>query len=299
MKIKYCSGILLGMFIVLTAFKVGDSKPFKLPKAIQKDFVFVPMKDATVAKGGHFDAAFFMQKFEVTNADYNEFLVFLKSEGRHDDLAIAQIDSAQWMGAVVQNEPYIQYYHTHPAYAEYPVVNITRAGAVLYCKWMTDRLNASNPESEYTVAVRLPSRAEWLQAANGNVDRALYSWGGPYLRNARGQVLCNYLSIGDGNIYYDETTNSYQVKSELKSYMGVAGQLNDNADITCHVAAYPPNALGIFNLNGNVAEMTTDKVACGGSWNSPGYDVRNESILEMDGASVMIGFRPVLTFAKK
>jgi formylglycine-generating enzyme required for sulfatase activity len=81
--------------------------------------------------------------------------------------------------------------------------------------------------------------------------------------------------------------------------MGASGYLHDNADVTAPVNSYAPNALGIYNLNGNVAEMTSEALACGGSWSSPGYDVRNESTVSLEGATPTIGFRPVLTFSPK
>ena len=40
--------------------------------------------------------------------------------------------------------------------------------------------------------------------------------------------------------------------------MGVAGSLNDNADITSPVRAYWPNDYGLYNMAGNVAEWVMD-----------------------------------------
>jgi hypothetical protein len=40
--------------------------------------------------------------------------------------------------------------------------------------------------------------------------------------------------------------------------MGVAGYLNDNADITAPVYAYPPNDYGLYNMSGNVSEWVMD-----------------------------------------
>lgn len=40
--------------------------------------------------------------------------------------------------------------------------------------------------------------------------------------------------------------------------MGVAGQLNDNADITSPVYAYWPNNYGLYNMAGNVSEWVMD-----------------------------------------
>jgi formylglycine-generating enzyme required for sulfatase activity len=40
--------------------------------------------------------------------------------------------------------------------------------------------------------------------------------------------------------------------------MGVAGALNDNADITAPVKSYQPNAWGLYNMAGNVNEWVGD-----------------------------------------
>jgi formylglycine-generating enzyme required for sulfatase activity len=40
--------------------------------------------------------------------------------------------------------------------------------------------------------------------------------------------------------------------------MGIAGRLNDNADITAPVSSYWPNDYGLYNMAGNVAEWVMD-----------------------------------------
>jgi hypothetical protein len=48
-------------------------------------------------------------------------------------------------------------------------------------------------------------------------------------------------------------------------------------------------------MNGNVAELVSDvDKAMGGSWNSAGYDVRNESFVSFQQPSSTVGFRPVI-----
>jgi formylglycine-generating enzyme required for sulfatase activity len=40
--------------------------------------------------------------------------------------------------------------------------------------------------------------------------------------------------------------------------MGVAGRLNDNADITAPIFSYVPNDYGLYNMAGNVSEWVSD-----------------------------------------
>ncbi len=53
-------------------------------------------------------------------------------------------------------------------------------------------------------------------------------------------------------------------------------------------------------MNGNAAEMIVDSdMAAGGSWRSPGYDIRNESLMSFKEASPEVGFRPIAILTKK
>lgn len=259
----------------------------------KKDYAFIPsgtfnFDDKRVSVG-----AFYMLNTEVTNKQYRTFLLDLKDQGRDADYLIAVPDTAKWSSTLTYNEPYVEYYFQHPAYANYPVVNVTQAGADLYCIWLTKKMRAKYPKMNFN-DFRLPTKEEWVYAAKGGLKKSPYPWGGPFTRNSKGDILANFMHVGDHNIKQDSTGKFVIVDKSEYSY----GSITDyGADILAPSKSYYPNGYGLYNMAGNAAELVAkDTVAMGGSWRSPGFDIRVTSQTSATEAKPTIGFRVVTSF---
>ncbi len=241
--------------------------------------------DITVTPPGtvKFGPGLFFDKTEITNFNWQEYVMWqVKTYGKRSQEHINALpDTLVWKSKLAYNEPYVTYYFNHPAYNNYPVVGISYEQAVDFCKWRTDRVKElyeiqqlKNKKAIYPVnfEYRLPSKLEWERMANvGYSEKMMKKIIGKY----KGKSLANFRKGKGDN-------------------MGVAGDLNDNADVTAPVESYWPNALGCYNLIGNVAEMTNVKgIAKGGAWNHEEDDIAIEKDFNYAKQSAWLGFRCV------
>jgi formylglycine-generating enzyme required for sulfatase activity len=230
----------------------------------------------------------FAGKFEVSNLLYREFLNGLSKNNKTDLLKVAKIDSSNWTDKLSYNQPMVELYFRHPAYSNYPLVNVSYEGANLFCEWLTNEYN-SNPKRKFKkVIFRLPTESEWEQAASGGLTQNEYAWGNQLM--VKDHYMCNFQRMGDESIKYDTIKKQYTI--EYSRNIGIAGSINDNADITAPVSAYWPNQFGIYNVCGNVSEMVKERgIARGGSWKNVGGDVKIKSKKLYTKSQTDVGFR--------
>lgn len=100
----------------------------------------------------------------------------------------------------------------------YPVVHIALEDAQAYCKWANRRL---------------PTEAEWESAAQGTNTNAIFTWG------------------NNANIL-NQNANTWQGVFPIKN----APQ--DGFEFVAPVKSFPPNSIGLYDMMGNVWEMTSD-----------------------------------------
>jgi formylglycine-generating enzyme required for sulfatase activity len=218
----------------------------------------------------------YASRSEVSNRLYKTFIEDLKKTNNQQALALSQIDTLKWRDKLSFNEPYVQYYHQHPAYQNYPVVNVSYAGAEKFCEWLTAQYNA-NPKRKFKkVIIRLPSEKEWTEAAQAGDTSAQYPWRGTAFFNSKGQAFANFSS---------EIKDSTAIKAKSTA--------NANQDVIAPIDSYWKNDFGFFNMSGNVAEMVSEKgIAKGGSWRNKSEELQIKSKYVYTGdAENFIGFR--------
>lgn len=227
---------------------------------------------------------FYFDKTEVSNVNWREYTNWnMRTYGGNSNEYINSLpDTTVWVSGKIDNQPYLTHYFSHPAYNNYPVVGITYEQVIDFCKWRTERvkehitlLKKKNKNTYYPTNFyyRLPTKEEWEKIANvGYSEKTMKKLEGKY----EGNLNVN-LRRGDGD------------------QMGVAGNLQDNADITAPVESYLPNALGCYNLIGNVAEMIEEKgIAKGGAWVHQEKEVSVEKDFTYNTKSCWLGFRCVV-----
>lgn len=295
--------------------KVMDDIPYQFPTLTEEEIGITKKKKKSMLKAlvkhdknaysyipsGTFDykgekvsvQAFYMGIGEVTNFEYRTFLFDLIIQGRKDEFLKAKPDQSAWSKELNgAGNAYTEHYFSHKAYNDFPVVNISREGAELYCKWLSQEVRKSvgDEKQEQYNDVRLPLRVEWVKAASNEGKQLPYPWNGQYRRNSDGMYQANFTH----DIIKDQvdTTGFYKIKF-------------DNSDLTAPSKSFWPNALGIYNISGNVAEMVyegmnrTEPGTAGGSWRSSGDDIQiyatdpNKGIID---PKPTIGFRVVSTY---
>jgi formylglycine-generating enzyme required for sulfatase activity len=259
----------------------GISKDIKYPN----NFYMPKIVDGRILKGSKpiLGTYLYMKETEVSNQEYKIFLRWAKRIDK-SFYNLAYPDTNVWGKGF---EAFKSNYFQSNTFLNMPMLGVSQKQAKLYCSWLQDNYNeyfSTNSDSKIKkVIVRLPSEIEWIMAAEGGQKPgANFPWAcegvrysGPDKRHL-GKFLLNCKM---GTISY-ETFQPY------------------NTMITTEVYSYWPNAYGLYNMSGNVAEWLEEEgLSKGGSWNTTPYNCRINYVAQYskDGAaSSHIGFRYVI-----
>ncbi len=277
--------------------QIGESRrKIKIAEGVEIEFVRIPAGEfvmgnnergrgaapATVVK---IDRPFWMSATEITNGQYNVF------DPAHDSRYTAQF----WKD------------HVGPGYAAnrpaQPVTRISWNQAMEFCRAMSERTG---------VQLTLPTEAQWEWACRAGSD-ADFWWGAlgeDFSRNDNlaDQSLRKMAVSGVDPQPVHESSWVY----EFYTFMPREDSVNDGTMTIADVAKYAPNAWGLYDMHGNVAEFTRsayvpypyrgekqdgDAVSVrGGAWNVPpklSAAYCRESYLKWQPAN-NVGFRVVI-----
>ena len=98
-----------------------------------------PMRDWNNTPNQQHVQSFYMDKTEVTNVMYLEYLDWLKRNRSYETYLGALPDTLVWRNKLGYAEDMVNNYLRHPAYANYPVVGVKWIQANEYAEWRSDR----------------------------------------------------------------------------------------------------------------------------------------------------------------
>jgi formylglycine-generating enzyme len=240
----------------------------KLKKILGQNWAFIPAGNAKLDENTQNVEDFYILRTEISNLDYLTFLESIEDK-KSIQYKTALPDTTVWKNNnTAFNDSYMTQYFRYPGFREYPVVGISHENALLYCKWLENKIN-SQLEGDMRVVVKLPSESEWVRAARGNNHEQIYAFEGTDLKNKKGSPLANY-------------------KKEKPIIS--AGMI-----ITTGIKSYRPNEFGIYQMSGNLAEMLDEpKKVKGGSWNMPADALKIDESEIVNYPANNVGFRPIL-----
>lgn len=186
--------------------------------------------------------AFYMDKYEVTNAEYAE---FLNAKGKHADA------DQTWLN-VGHERARIKYvnsvYRAKAGYENHPVTLVSWYGAMAYAAWK---------------GKRLPTEAEWEKAARGGLAGLTYPWG-----NSIDGTRANY-SLKDTTVVGKYPANGYGLYDIVGN---VWEWCLDEYNMDFYAVSPSQNPLSGANsiqwILDNYTGIKTTRVKRGGSWGS-------------------------------
>ncbi len=222
------------------------------------------------------ETPFWMGQCEVTNEQYALF------DPAHD----SRVESKHAMQFGVRG-----FYVNHP---QQPVVRLSHSQAVAFCRWLSRKTG---------LRFDLPTEAQWEYACRAGSDE-------PFYYGDLNSDFSPFANLGDAMLRefvchpYKKHREPYPNPGRYDDWIPKDDRFNDGGFVSEDVGGYRPNAWGLHDMHGNVAEWTRsakrpypyrdddgrnrldsdeDRVARGGSWRDRPSRAR---------AAFRLGYRP-------
>jgi len=196
--------------------------------------------------------AFYMDKYEVTNAKYAK---FLNDYGKNADAAGHELIDLDSSYCLIEKSGSV--YRPKSGYANHPVIEVTWYGAAAYAQYY---------------GKRLPTEAEWEKAARGGLAGKKYPWGDNITHDN-----ANYSGTG-GRDQWDRTSPVGSFPPNGYGLYDMAGNVwewcADGWDENYYSKSPKNNPKGpgtpVLFVNNDFTNVNNRRVCRGGSWvNNP------------------------------
>ena len=109
------------------------------------------------------------------------------------------------------------------------------------CEWLQQKIQKDNPAFE--IEVKLPTKHQFIYAAQGGRMQSIYPWGEFYLRNKKHEPRCNFKIVKDEHIYRNRKTGEPEIGVRSTNFSG-------QVRFTSTVNSYYQNDFKLYNMCG-------------------------------------------------
>lgn len=255
---------------------------------------------------------FYCDQSEITNFHWKEYLFWTqRTYGKNsNEYKNALLKDAVWVLKDTSLAKYDDFYLSHHAYRDYPLVGVSQQQAIDYSKWRSDRvfeyLLVKYEIIEYDTVQRRDNHFSIERYFNGeikklNPDKELYFY--PEFRLPTLQERAIILSHSDSleKAYY-ERCRMKKCSECLDEVRSIWCNIHQNEfgvwdiDVTRRVDFNCTTKKGdlIYNLRGNVAEWTSENtISVGGSWKDSLVQILQSDTTTVIQPNAWTGFRNV------
>lgn len=269
----------------------------------------------------------FIDKTEISNIHWLEYLHYLHKDSSENHYINALPDTSVWLN--LNDSVKWMNYLRYPSYRTHPVVGISFEQAQAYCSWRGEAVKLSlqnhqqrhrrNIPEDFNFHFRLPTPEEWEFAASGGLLLSKYPYGfeNIYQRPTLNKNWKSYYhAIKQSSISEKDFKTKFMdfKKSGKEPFFNCLKEIDS---VLTYGALTPlstktkkedpkfgnpyskPNNLNVYDMIGNVAEMTAQKgIAKGGSWAHRLNESSISSELYYEEPTSWLGFRCICEVVK-
>ena len=286
--------------------KVKEQTLLKLLKTDKAFYSFIALGKVTYSGDNIEIHAFTIRNMGITNLEYRTFLVDLIIQKRYKDYELAKVNTNNWHShncSTLEKE-----YFQNQDYDDFPVVNVTQKGALLFCNWLQEesiKYAQFNELKSSDFSIRLPEVKDWVYISREGYARfsyddnynTIYDVTEPFVNEsfANRAALIKKKALKKDTLYQEVTTNRYGWKEKnIIDFYNKAW--NYNMEVRDYIDA---DRMKVYGKIGRVSEITIDEETekvwlVGKSWDSKDDYERLVNEFERNSSSPFVGFRIIV-----